>query len=138
MMAKDFAFAARSLRKSPVFAITAILTIALGIGAGTAIFSVVNAVLLRPLPYSDPQRLAIIWGDLRARNVVDWPFSGPDFDDLRRQADLFEEIAGVNTFRAVIPMENAQAETLPAGNVTPNFFRMMGARMTAGRDFADP
>ena len=59
-MAKEFVFAARSLRKSPGFAITTILAIALGIGASTAIFSVVNAVLMRPLPYSDPQRLALM------------------------------------------------------------------------------
>lgn len=136
-MAKDFVYAARSLRKSPAFALTAVLTIALGIGASTAIFSLVHAVLLRPLPYSDPQRLAIVWGDQRARNVTDWPFSGPDFDDLRRQADLFEEIAAMNSARAVIPAENGQSEALRTGMVTPNFFRMMGARVVLGRDFVD-
>ena len=61
-MAIDFIFAARSLRKSPAFTLTAILTITLGIGASTAIFSVVNAILLRPLPYSEPERLALILG----------------------------------------------------------------------------
>src|SRR2546423_3624935 len=105
MLYKDFVFAVRSLRKTPAFFATAVLTIALGIGASTAIFSVVSAVLLRPLPYSEPQRLAIIWGDLRARNVVDWPFSGPDFDDLRRNASLFDGIAGVATGRAVVPAD---------------------------------
>src|SRR3954469_5291027 len=102
MLYRDLLHAARFLRKTPAFTLTAIATIALGIGASTAIFSVVNAVLLRPLPYKDPQRLALIWGDLRARNVVDWPFSGPDFDDLRRTATLFDNIAAVTTGRVSV------------------------------------
>jgi hypothetical protein len=59
MLARDFTYAARTLRKNPVFALTAVLTIALGIGASTAIFSVMNAMLLRPLPYADPGRLVL-------------------------------------------------------------------------------
>ena len=70
---KDILFAIRSLKRQPAFAITAVLTIALGIGATSALFSVVNAVLLRPLPYSDASRLGTVWSDLRARNVVDFP-----------------------------------------------------------------
>jgi predicted permease len=137
MLYKDFVFAARSLRKNPAFFATAALTIALGIGASAAIFSVVSAVLLRPLPYSEPQRLAIIWGDLRARNVVDWPFSGPDYDDLRRTATLFEGVAGVNTGRATVITENGGSEMIRTGNVTPNFFRLMGGRVELGRDFTE-
>ncbi|MDO8680962.1 MAG: FtsX-like permease family protein [Acidobacteriota bacterium] len=63
----------RSLRRQPAFTVTAVLTIALGIGATTAIFSVVNAVLLRPLPYNEAARLGTVWSDLRNRNVVDFP-----------------------------------------------------------------
>src|SRR5437764_4216195 len=137
MLDKDFVFAVRSLRKSPAFLVTAVLTIALGIGASTAIFSVVSAVLLRPLPYSDPQRLAIVWGDLRARNVVDWPFSGPDFDDLRRTATLFDGVAAVNTGRAVVATENGESEMIRTGGVTPNFFGLRGARVALGREFVD-
>ena len=137
MLHRDLLYAGRSLRKSPAFTLTAVPTIALGIGASTAIFSVVNAVLLRPLPYQDPQRLALIWGDLRARNVVDWPFSGPDFDDLRRSANLFDGIAAVNTGRATVAGDNAEAEMVRTGAVTPNFFSLMGARVALGRDFID-
>src|SRR6476660_606740 len=93
---KVLTYAARGLRKNLGFAAVAAITIALGIGACTAIFSVVDAVLLRPLPYSDAQRLVLIWGELRARNVHDWPFSPPDFRDLKLQStDTFEDIAGM-------------------------------------------
>src|SRR6266568_4892507 len=135
MLIKDFVYAARSLRKSPAFTLTAMVTIALGIGASTAIFSVVNAVLLRPLPYRDPQRLVLVWGDLRTRHVVDFPFSPPDFDDLQRGANLFDDFAAVTTGRATGTGDNAQAEAIRTGQATPNFFRLMGARIELGRDF---
>src|SRR5213080_266280 len=83
MPLRDLAFAGRTLRKSPIFALTAALTIALGVGASTAIFSVTNAVLLRALPYKDPDRLVIAASDLRKRNVRDFPFSNEDFIDMR-------------------------------------------------------
>src|SRR6185295_19298200 len=93
---KDLTYAARGLRKNVGFAAIATVTIALGIGACTAIFSVVNAVLLRPLPYADAQRLVLVWGELRARNVHDWPFSPPDFRDLQQQSTaVFEDLAGM-------------------------------------------
>ena len=78
---RDLTFAVRSLRRQPAFAVTAVLTIALG--ATTAIFSVVNAVLLRPLPYADAARLGTVWSDLRQRNVVDFPLPPGDFHDMR-------------------------------------------------------
>src|SRR5579864_3196736 len=94
-MTKDLVYAARGLRKRLGFTTIAIITIALGIGACTAIFSVVNAVLLRPLPYADAQRLVVIWGELRTRHVDDWPFSAPDYRDLRLQSTtVFDDIAG--------------------------------------------
>src|SRR5271165_3775197 len=100
MSLRDLAFAGRTLRKSPVFALTAAITIALGIGASTAIFSVTNAVLLRPLPYKNPDRLVIVCGDLRKRNVKDFPFSNAEYFDLREAAkSTFEDFAGVFTVR---------------------------------------
>ena len=76
-MRKDFLHAARRLWQSPVFSLTAILTIALGIGASTAIFSVTNAVLLRPLPYKDPERLVLPWVEMRARHQFDGTITIP-------------------------------------------------------------
>jgi len=83
---KDLSYAFRTLRKSPIFTITAIVTIALAVGASTAIFSVTNGVLLRQLPYKDPDRLVLACSDLQKRNVKDFPLSNVDFLDLRNGA----------------------------------------------------
>src|ERR1035438_7064933 len=85
MLLRDLAYALRTLRGSPIFAVTAILTIALGIGAATSIFGVTHAVLLRPLPYKSPDRLVFALSDMRRRNVKDFPFSNADFLDLRNE-----------------------------------------------------
>jgi hypothetical protein len=106
MFIRDLIYAARTLRKNPAFTLTAVLTIALGIGASTAIFSVVNAVLLQPLPYGKAERLMVIWGDLRNRHVVDFPFSPPDYDDLRKDATTFDAFAAVATFRQPLSSES--------------------------------
>ena len=134
---KDLVYAARGLRKNPGFAAIATLTIALGIGACTAIFSVVNAVLLRPLPYPEAQRLVLIWGELRARNVNDWPFSPPDLRDLQLQtADVFDEVAGmIPAGRVPLAAPGGEPEQIRVGGATPNLFRVLGARLLAGRDF---
>ena len=111
MFTKDLVYAARSLAKSPVFMATAIITIALGIGASTAIFSVTNAVLLRPLPYKDPERLIIACGDMRKRNVKDFPFSNAEYFDIREtDKNTFEDFAGVLTGRGPVLREDGTPE----------------------------
>src|SRR5687767_6963072 len=92
----DVTYAFRSMRKSPTFTATAVLTIALGIGACATIFSVVNVVLLRQLPYKDPSRLVYVWADMRNRNVVDFPYPPGDVYDLQQQGTLFEGVAGIS------------------------------------------
>ena len=134
---KDVAYAARGLRKNAGFTAVATITIALGIGACTAIFSVVNAVLLRPLPYADARRLVIVWGELRTRNVKDWPFSPPDLRDLQQQSgDIFDDLAGmIPAGRVPIAGLEQEPEQIRVGGATPNLFRVLGARMVVGRDF---
>jgi len=135
---RDVFFAFRSLRRQPAFAITAVLTIALGIGATSAIFSVVNAVLLRPLPYTDAARLGTVWSDLRARNVVDFPLPPGDFYDLRKDTTLFDGFAAITSFRPTIGGdERGDAEQVNGAAVTTNFFKMLGQKIQRGRDFID-
>ena len=135
----DLGYAARMFRKKPAFAITAIATLALGIGSTAAIFSVVNAVLLQPLPYTEPDRLVHVWHDLRNRNVTRFPWAPADFHDLRTQATMFKEVAALTTGRQVIVAEGGtgDAEQIRTGNATPNLFRLLGARVVQGSDFTD-
>jgi predicted permease len=136
MLLGDFTYAARTLARSPVFAATAIVTIALGIGASTAIFSVTNAVLLRPLPYKDPDRLFFAISDMRKRNVKDFPLSNATFMDLRNgTAEVFQEMGAVLTGRITVPREDNSPEQIRVAAVTPNFFHLMGAQIALGRDF---
>ncbi len=135
-MLTDFFYAFRTLRKSPVFTITVIITIALAIGASTAIFSVTNGVLLRKLPYKDPERLVLTRSDMQKRNVKDFPISNVDFLDLRNTAKSnFEDFAAVSTFRATLPALDGTPERVRMAAVSTNFFQMMGGSIIAGRDF---
>jgi len=129
MVRKDLAYAARTLRKSPIFLITATMTIALGIGASTAIFSVANAVLLRPLPYRDPSRLVIATADMRTRDVRDNPDSNENFVDLKNGAKTqFEDFAAVGiSGRTTVLRDDDTPELVIAAPVTLNFFRLLGA-----------
>src|SRR2546427_9293233 len=108
-LVRDIAYAARVMRKGPTFAVTAVLSIALGIGASTAIFSVMNAVLLRPLPYQHAERL-VLAGDL---------LSNADFFDLRNgAAAAFDDMAAVMVFRTVVPLEDGTSERISKGLIT--------------------
>ena len=137
-MLTDFFYAFRTLRKSPIFTITVVVTLALAIGASTAIFSVTNGVLLRKLPYRDPERLVLARGDLQKRNVKDFPLSNVDFLDLRNGAkNNFEDFAAVNTFRFTLPALDGTPERVRGAAVSTNFFQMMGGSVIAGRDFQE-
>src|SRR5215831_6325601 len=118
---KDLTYAGRGLRKNLGFAAVATITIALGIGACTAIFSVVNAVLLRPLPYPNARRLVLVWGELRTRHVNDWPFSPPDLRDLQQQStNVFDEIAGIiPAGRVPLGAPGGEPEQIRVGGATP-------------------
>jgi putative ABC transport system permease protein len=136
-LTKDFVHALRALRKTPTFSLTAILTIALGLGASATIFSVVNAVLLKPLPYRDGGRLVYIWSDLRNRNVADFPWAPGDVWDTQQRATMFDGVAGVFTGRTFMRAEGMEPEQVVIANGTTNMLRVLGARVALGRDFQD-
>jgi predicted permease len=138
MLFKDLSFAFRTLRRSPVFTTAAVLTIAIGIGASTAIFSVVNAVLLRPLPYRDPERLVVMYMDLRTRNSLAMPMSNENFIDIRDGSTAsIDDMAAIRTGRQVIPGKDGAPEQVRFGFATANFFKLMGAAIVHGRDFSE-
>src|SRR5229473_149663 len=137
-MLNDLSYAFRTLRKSPIFTITAVVTIALAVGASTAIFSVTNGVLLRQLPYKDPDRLVLACSDMRRRNVKDFPLSDADFLDLRNGAkSTFDDFGAVSTGRGPVPQADGTPGQVRFAAVSTNFFRLMSARIEFGRDFQD-
>jgi predicted permease len=133
---QDWKFAGRTLRKSPIFTLTAVITIALGVGASTAIFSVTNAVLLKPLPYKNPSQLVVACSDMTVRHVRDFPFSNEEYIDLRDATkNVFQDMGGVFTFKFILPQDDGTPEQARVAFVTTNFFDLMGAKIVAGRDF---
>ena len=94
-LAHDVRYACRGLRRSPGFASAAILTLALGIGANTAIFSVVNALLVQPLPYRDSSRLVFVWADMSGSGYPRAPLSAPELVDLRDRTTRFEDFGAI-------------------------------------------
>jgi predicted permease len=138
MLFRDLVLAARTLRRSPVFTVAAALTIALGLGASTAIFTVTNSVLLRPLPYKDPDRLVVMYMDLLVRNSLGMPLSNENFVDIREGSRRsFEDMAAFRTGRQVLPGLDGTPEQVRFAVVTVNFFRVMGASVALGRDFEE-
>src|SRR5215469_562484 len=122
MTLRTFVFACRVLARNPVFTVVAVLTIALGVGTSTAIFSVANGVLLRPVPYRDPGKLVIAGMELRQRHVLNLPFSNADYIDLRDGTrDVFSDMAGVFTGRMIAPRADGIPEEIKFAIVTTNF-----------------
>jgi putative ABC transport system permease protein len=129
-------FSARSLRKSPGFTLAAVLTLALGIGANTAVFSVVDAVVLRPLPYRDAGKLVIVWDQLLKLGLDRFPVTFANYDDYRRENRVFEDIAAFNT--SDVNLEGS-ADTVPerlqAMAVSANLFPLLGVSPALGQAF---
>jgi predicted permease len=130
--AQDLRFGVRMLRKDHSFTAIAVLTLALGIGANTAIFSVVNAVLLRPLPFPQAENLVLVWATSaeRANDVASYP----DFEEWKAHGRSFENMAAFTT-RSVILEGSDQSESVPAVQATPGFFETLRIQPALGRVF---
>ena len=129
-LAKDLRYGARSLRKNPGFALAVIVTLALGIGTTTAVFSVVNSIILRPLPFRNPDELMWVWSQRPDNNKA--PFSLPDFLDYRDQNQTLQEIAAfANIGISLSGVE--RTDRLQGLRVSANLFRLLGLEPTVGR-----
>jgi putative ABC transport system permease protein len=133
---QDTRYAVRMLRKSPGFTTVAVLTLALGIGANTAMFSVVNAALLSPLPYSDPDRLVLVKEVLPHFSTTPVSVSGPDIRHIRKLNHSFEDIAGFRG-RGMDLAGNDGAERVYANRVSSSLFPVLGMQPMIGRNFTE-
>jgi putative ABC transport system permease protein len=134
-MTNDFIYALRGLRKKPLFAIAAVLTVALGIGANSAIFTVVHGILLRPLPYPSPDRLMMVWTDNPRQGFDKDVSSYPNFDDWRRQSTSFAAMAAYKGADFILT-ETGDPAQITGALVTPGFFETLGVAPALGRTFA--
>lgn len=128
----DFRYAVRQLHRRPGFAAVAVLTLALGIGANTAIFSVVNTVLLRPLPYAQPDRVVAVWNAFDGRE--DYSLSAPELIDYRREIRSFEHLAAYDVTDANLTGDGPP-ERLSIARVTASLFSALGVDAAVGRTF---
>jgi predicted permease len=133
---QDLRYAFRTLRNQPIFSVIAILTLSLGVGANTAIFSVIYQALLRPLPYADTGRLVFVWNSYHGINLDKASVSIPDYIDRKTQAPAIED-ATLFTARTANLNEGGNPEQLMSLAVTPSFFSTVGVRPFIGRPFSE-
>jgi putative ABC transport system permease protein len=131
---QDLRFGLRVLLKSPGFAAVAVLTLALGIGANTAIFSIINAVLLRPLPFQEQDRLVQLWETESAPG--NYPFTGPDYLDWQAQSKTLQATSAYTWPRAMSASTGTESQPVSAIATQSNFFSVLGVQPILGRSFA--
>ncbi len=131
---RDLRYAGRVLRKQPGFTIAAVLTLALGIGATTAVFSVVKHVLLTPLPYAEPDRVGVIWSKWRGFDKT-W-VSDAEVDDYRRRTTAFADVAAWSVGQVNLNGDG-DAVRIGSAEVTPNLFSVLGVQPLLGRTFVE-
>jgi len=132
----DARYGLRMLLKRPVFTIVAVITLALGIGANTAIFSVINAVLLAPLPYDKPDELTVIWSRHAPSNSEQQPASLADVDDWRAESESFEQIAATRTLGFNLN-DGDEPVQVSGARVSANLFSLLRVQPAVGRDFLE-
>src|SRR5262249_7874365 len=131
---RDMRYAIRILTQGKGLTLVALVSLALGIGANSAIFSVVNAILLNPLPYSDPDRLVLVWGDVPAEGIHRSQCSATDVEDWGNQNSVFEDITTFGGWSATL-LGVGEPERLQGTQVGDRFFEMMRAKPLLGRTF---
>lgn len=131
----DLCFGLRTLARNPGFAAVALLTLALGIGVNTAMFSFLDAVLLRPLPYPVPERLVAVWTSLPGKGLPISVTTPPDFREWRSQSRSFEDMAAMQSGGANISAAGRDPERVQSARISPGMFRILGVRPALGRDF---
>ena len=135
-MLQDLSYALRTFRRAPGFAAVAILTLALGIGATTAVFSVVNTVLLQPLPFKNQDRLMVLWESAKKRKLDSIEMSYPNFRDWQSQNQVFAEMAALTASNAGVNLTGSgEPVQLEAAPVSANFFHTLGVDAELGRTF---
>jgi len=133
---RDLQYGLRSLRAKPGFTVVAVVALAVGIGANTAIFSVLSSVLLRSLPYDQPDQLVWIWANNSSSSIQQELASFPNFVDWRSQNESFQELVAFDPWLPTLTGEG-EPEKLPCGVVTSGFFHMLGGQPILGRVFSD-
>src|SRR6266705_776566 len=131
---KDVTFALRQLRKSPGFTVIAVVTLALGIGLNTSIFSLIDDLFLRPLPFKEPQRLLHLYSNARERNLLELAVSVPRFQHFRESQTIFDGFAAENPSAFTLTGLGDAVQIL-GGQVTSNYFDVLGLRPIRGRNF---
>ena len=134
-VSSDVRFAWRALRKTPGFTAVVVLTLALGIGANAAIFSVVNAIVLRPLPYADAARLMVVWGNLHRPGVEEIPASAGEYVDYRDQVRSLDQVAAYDTLGFNLT-GSGEPERVEGAVVSASLFALLGVDARIGRTFA--
>ena len=135
---RDLRYGIRTLAHNPGFTVVAVAVLAVGIGTNIAIFSVANSVLLKPLPYKDPERLVMVYERLEeGGSTLRAPFSPPDFNIFERENRLFEDVAAFRnwTYELAERAGTTEPEQIVGARVSPSLFSMLGGEPTLGRTF---
>src|SRR5262245_14549919 len=132
---QDIRYALRMLLKKPGFTVVAVITLALGIGANTAIFSVVNGVLLRPLPYKEPDRLVRIYSEFPTMNLRKFWISVPEYLDIQKEASSWDSI-GAWSANGVNIETTGEPIRVTASRVTRSLIETLGVQPAMGRNFS--
>src|SRR5918912_3801162 len=132
---QDLRFGWRMLRRQPAFAFVAVLTLALGVGANTAVFSVVDAVLLRPLPYPAADRLVMLWTTMKSQGVPQSGSAMPDYREWRDRTHSFEGLGAFYYGDFNLAGGGGEPERVQGARVTANLFDVLRVRPALGRNF---